>query len=165
MFVCYFAAAVSAVRPDSQASTSSPGLATAVQGLHPSHRARHSVGSSSSRFKQHDDHSKTAGDRDDRSHGRYVPYLCNLLALCLTVFPPSPAFGGHLEHWIRQPKNETYERRFRLKGLSRRRCYEGPDDDLPSVEAMASACTCVGRASAPHRAGMPVGGSQTAVMV
>jgi hypothetical protein len=55
-----------------------------------------------------------------------------LLAMCLTVFPPSKGFEMHLEHWIRSKENSVYDVHC-CRGLVRRRIYEGVDEDIPTA--------------------------------
>jgi hypothetical protein len=49
-----------------------------------------------------------------------------LLALCLSTFPPSPQFEEYLEFYIREPKYGVYSEEYNLPGLLRRRVYHGP---------------------------------------
>eukprot|EP00040_Diaphanoeca_grandis_P036460 m.232435 g.232435 ORF g.232435 m.232435 type:complete len:1418 (-) comp33622_c0_seq1:24-4277(-) len=80
--------------------------------------------------------------RDIKSYKSAMPRGFALMAVLLTVFPPSKAFEGHLEFWLRQDCGwaDELKRRYCLKGMVRRSVYHGASADLiPSLEEITTA--------------------------
>mmetsp|Transcript_19515 Transcript_19515/g.27241 ORF Transcript_19515/g.27241 Transcript_19515/m.27241 type:complete len:145 (-) Transcript_19515:17-451(-) len=62
-----------------------------------------------------------------------VPRVWELLALCLSVFPPGPDFEDYLEAWLRNPEIQASAEKFWLRELLRQAVYKGADTKAVSI--------------------------------